>query len=371
MGFSLYYSTGVCMRVRPEFGVLVPVVCSERKEPGAMRRRVLRKVDNELAKGNTKTALSLVKQLQGKPGGLRGFGGAKQVPLRRYSLDELNLSETEISTLQPVMKSILKSIDISLRLAALPSESLERLEEEGMKLDTVDDVPCEDYYRMCTQHEAGHFLTAYLLGVLPKRYTIPSLEAMRNNELVGGRVDFIGFEFLSSVRRITSLKDKRDAGKVSPMENRVQVSSRVSDMPLLSFNTSAYECCLSTPSKDNNLQIQLQITCKAFSLATYFSLQNYNRLSCVALGGLTAECLSFGYSEGSFNDVEQIETLFQSLGFTRAETDAQIKWSVLNTLSMLSRHYSAILKLAAAMSSGKSIGFCIDTIESSLVGSEI
>ncbi|XP_026438140.1 uncharacterized protein LOC113336706 isoform X3 [Papaver somniferum] len=324
MGFSLYYSTGVCMRVRPEFGVLVPVVCSERKEPGAMRRRVLRKVDNELAKGNTKTALSLVKQLQGKPGGLRGFGGAKQVPLRRYSLDELNLSETEISTLQPVMKSILKSIDISLRLAALPSESLERLEEEGMKLDTVDDVPCEDYYRMCTQHEAGHFLTAYLLGVLPKRYTIPSLEAMRNNELVGGRVDFIGFEFLSSVRRITSLKDKRDAGKVSPMENRVQVSSR-----------------------------------------------NYNRLSCVALGGLTAECLSFGYSEGSFNDVEQIETLFQSLGFTRAETDAQIKWSVLNTLSMLSRHYSAILKLAAAMSSGKSIGFCIDTIESSLVGSEI
>ncbi|XP_026438139.1 uncharacterized protein LOC113336706 isoform X2 [Papaver somniferum] len=341
MGFSLYYSTGVCMRVRPEFGVLVPVVCSERKEPGAMRRRVLRKVDNELAKGNTKTALSLVKQLQGKPGGLRGFGGAKQVPLRRYSLDELNLSETEISTLQPVMKSILKSIDISLRLAALPS------------------------------HEAGHFLTAYLLGVLPKRYTIPSLEAMRNNELVGGRVDFIGFEFLSSVRRITSLKDKRDAGKVSPMENRVQVSSRVSDMPLLSFNTSAYECCLSTPSKDNNLQIQLQITCKAFSLATYFSLQNYNRLSCVALGGLTAECLSFGYSEGSFNDVEQIETLFQSLGFTRAETDAQIKWSVLNTLSMLSRHYSAILKLAAAMSSGKSIGFCIDTIESSLVGSEI
>ncbi|KAI3926804.1 hypothetical protein MKW92_003993 [Papaver armeniacum] len=282
MGFSLYYSTGVCMRVRPEFGVPVPpVVCSERKEPGAMRRRVLRKVDNELVKGNTKTALSLVKQLQGKPGGLRGFGGAKQ-------------------------------------------ESLERLEEEGMKLDTVDDVPCEDYHRMCTQHEAGHFLTAYLLGVLPKGYIIPSLEAMRNNESVGGRVDFIGFEFLSSVRRMTSLKDKSNAGKVSLMENRVQVSSR-----------------------------------------------NYNRLSCVALGGLTAECLSFGYSEGSFNDVEQIETLFKSLGFSQAEIDSQIKWSVLNTLSMLSRHYNAILKLAAAMSSRKSIGFCIETIESSLVGNEI
>ncbi|MCL7048397.1 hypothetical protein MKW94_012986 [Papaver nudicaule] len=311
MGFPLYCNTGVCIRARPEFGV---VLCSERKEPGAMRRRVLRKVDNELAKGNTKTALSLVKQLQGKPGGLRGFGGAKQVPLRRYSLDELNLSETEISSLRPVMKSILKSIDISLRLSALPSESLEGLAEEGTKLDTVDAVPCEEYHRMCTQHEAGHFLTAYLLGVLPKGYTIPSLEAMKNDELVGGRVDFIGFEFLSSVRTLTSLKEKSNVGKASP--------------------------------------------------------RNLNRFSCVAIGGLTAECLTFGYSEGSFNDIEQMETLLKTLGFKKSEAILQINWSVLNTLLMLSRHYNAMLKLAASMSAGKSIGFCIDTIESSLNGNE-
>ncbi|KAI3979964.1 hypothetical protein MKX01_042618 [Papaver californicum] len=181
-----------------------------------------------------------------------------------------------------------------------------------------------EYSRVSAKHEAGHFLTAYLLGVLPKGYTIPSLEAMRNNELVGGRVDFIGFEFLSSVRIMTSLKEKSNAGKVSPRGNQVQVSSK-----------------------------------------------NYNRFSCVAIGGLTAECLSVGYSEGSFNDVEQIETLFKSLGFTKAETDSQIKWSVLNTLSMLSRHRNTTLKLAAAMSSGKSIGFCIDTIESSFGDNEI
>lgn len=43
------------------------------------RRRALKMVDRELSKGNYRTALSLVKQLNGKPGGLRGFGAAKQV----------------------------------------------------------------------------------------------------------------------------------------------------------------------------------------------------------------------------------------------------------------------------------------------------
>lgn len=43
------------------------------------RRKVLEKVDEELTKGDEKAALSLVKDLQGKPGGLRCFGAARQV----------------------------------------------------------------------------------------------------------------------------------------------------------------------------------------------------------------------------------------------------------------------------------------------------
>lgn len=46
---------------------------------GMRRRRALRRVDWELEKGNYKAALSLVKQLQGKPGGLRGFAAAQLV----------------------------------------------------------------------------------------------------------------------------------------------------------------------------------------------------------------------------------------------------------------------------------------------------
>lgn len=50
------------------------------------------------------------------------------------------------------------------------------------------------------QHESGHFLVGYLLGVLPRYYEIPTLEAIRQNvSSVTGRVEFVGFEFLKQV----------------------------------------------------------------------------------------------------------------------------------------------------------------------------
>lgn len=46
---------------------------------GGARWQVLEQMDKELSKGNERAALSLVKDLQGKPGGLRCFGTARQV----------------------------------------------------------------------------------------------------------------------------------------------------------------------------------------------------------------------------------------------------------------------------------------------------
>ncbi|WOH04022.1 hypothetical protein DCAR_0623427 [Daucus carota subsp. sativus] len=42
------------------------------------------------------------------------------------------------------------------------------------------------------QHEPGHFLVAYLLGVLPKRYRVPTMDDLNQDELARGRVDFLG-----------------------------------------------------------------------------------------------------------------------------------------------------------------------------------
>lgn len=53
------------------------ITCSS--EAVVSRGQVLEQVDKELAKGDDKAALSLVKHSQGKPGGLQCFGAARQV----------------------------------------------------------------------------------------------------------------------------------------------------------------------------------------------------------------------------------------------------------------------------------------------------
>lgn len=54
--------------------------------------------------------------------------------------------------------------------------------------------------RKYMQHEAGHFLVGYLLGVLPRGYEIPSKEALRLDRFAAGKINFVGFEFLIEVK---------------------------------------------------------------------------------------------------------------------------------------------------------------------------
>lgn len=75
-------------------------------------------VDKELARGEERAALSLVKGLQGQPGGLRCFGAARQVPQRDYTLDELKLNGIEASSLLSPVDATLGSIERNLQLAA-------------------------------------------------------------------------------------------------------------------------------------------------------------------------------------------------------------------------------------------------------------
>ncbi|XP_022843529.1 uncharacterized protein LOC111367051 isoform X3 [Olea europaea var. sylvestris] len=124
------------------------------KQPETIRRRrALRRVDKELEKGNYKSALSLVKQLQGKPGGLRGFGAAQQVPRRISSLDELKLGgEVEISSLELIVDSVLRSIKCSLEFALWEDdeEEVSLLGFRNLMNGEIKDSPCEDHL-MCMQ----------------------------------------------------------------------------------------------------------------------------------------------------------------------------------------------------------------------------
>ena len=73
MGTVVYYTALVSPRLR---------FCSKKivsSSVGVQRQQVLEQVDKELSNGDERAALSLVKDLQGKPGGLKCFGAARQV----------------------------------------------------------------------------------------------------------------------------------------------------------------------------------------------------------------------------------------------------------------------------------------------------
>ncbi|KAG6701534.1 hypothetical protein I3842_08G169800 [Carya illinoinensis] len=332
MGTMAYHAGLSC---RPQLRLTTfGIICSS--QVGVSRRQALEQLDKKLAEDDDRAALSLAKDLQGKPGGLRCFGGARQVPQRLYSLDELRLNGIEASSLLSPVDVTLGSIERNLQLAAAlgglagwnvlgfsPQQvlyfslgllflwTLDSVSFDGgvgsLVLDTIGHTFSQKYHNRVIQHEAGHFLIAYLVGILPKGYTLTSLEALKKEGSLNVQAGtaFVDFEFVEEV----------NAGKVS---------------------------------------------------AT-----TLNRFSCIALAGVAAEYILYGVAEGGLADINKLDMLLKSLAFTQKKADSQVRWSVLNTVLLLRRHELARAKLAEAMSMGKSVGNCIGIIEETIDDSDI
>ncbi|XP_011078013.2 uncharacterized protein LOC105161871 isoform X2 [Sesamum indicum] len=282
-------------------------------EAAVRRRRALRRVDRELEKGNYRAALSLVKQLQAHPAGLlRGFGAAAaKVPGTISSLDESKLTrEIEISSLQLVVNAILDSVKCSLEFQLQEEEIEVTIQDFGRTVNAESNDSVYKDHLMCTHHEAGHFLVGYMLGVLPKRYKIPSVEDLLQDEFAGGNVEFVGFEFLRDVYGATMSKGKFTKKKL----------------------------------------------CK----------KTLKKFSCVILGGLAAEHLIFGCSELLHSDVEKLDRVHKWLNFTESKVESEIRGAAEAAVTILYSHSEARSRLAETMALGRSVGFCIETIERTL-----
>ncbi|GMH13183.1 hypothetical protein Nepgr_015024 [Nepenthes gracilis] len=313
---------------------VVNLKAARRSDAATPRRRMLKSVDKELSKGNYKTAIKIVKRMQGKPDGLCGFGVFKQVISRQSSLDELKFDEVDISHLQRVVDSILsliiKSIhspleeEVSLggnllnytirlyfnKVALLnelqrredkdKSKGFSRTEESRTEWRVDREHLYELSHRTCKQHEAGHFLVSYMLGVLPEKYEIPSVEVLSKKPTRG----FV---------RIVNLQ---------------------------------------SPKEENGHE---------------FSSKTLNKYSCIALAGLAAEYLEFEHIRGFESDVNKLYDTLKWLGYTDAEAKSHMRWAVLNNVFILYRYRATTTRLAEAMASGMSIGLCINTIEESLI----
>ncbi|KAL1188150.1 hypothetical protein V5N11_003181 [Cardamine amara subsp. amara] len=273
------------------------------KSPVNRRQKSLERLNKELSRGNYETALSLVKQLNGKYGCLPSFGSAKLLSKKlQYMTRKTNLLE---------LRSLIDSVYRSIESVYVEEDSVKIVKEEETKTS-----PEEDWFAV-VQHESGHFLVGYLLGVLPRHYEIPKLEDLRQNvSNVTGRVEFVGFEFLKQVGAAEQLMKDDAVGQIHLSDTQGNISSKT-----------------------------------------------LNNFSCVILGGMVTEHILFGYSEGFYSDVIKLNSVLRWRGFTEIEKEAHIKWAVSNTVSLLHYHNEARVSLAEAMAKSKPIGECIEAIE--------
>lgn len=153
-------------------------------------------------------------------------------------------------------------------------------------------------------HEAGHFLVAYLVGLLPSGYTLSAWDALVESRALN-----------------------------------VQAGTRFCD-----------------------LEFQREV---ALGKIRSGSVDTF---TCVALAGVITEYLRFGSAEGGMGDVLQLDRLLRGIGFTQRKADDQVRWAVISTADMLRRHAGVQDALAEAMRSGMPVGDCIALIEERLAG---
>ncbi|KAI8475990.1 MAG: hypothetical protein J3K34DRAFT_4351 [Monoraphidium minutum] len=291
----------------------------------------------EVDRSQESAARALVEQAEAR-GLLRAFGRGRQLPKQLYTIEELRLNKVEPEKLLAPNDETLARVrnitqaaaaaglaalawtsfdewggfDVTRVVAALAGVTFTLVADqvanggggEALVVDTLGRLLDPKYGKRVALHEAGHLLIAYLLGVMPKAYTLSSLDA------------FMRYRALN-IQAGTTFCDTAFEAEVS--------SGRLSGGTL-------------------------------------------DKYTCVALAGVVTEYLRFGQAEGGVGDVAQLDQLMRALGFTQKKADGQVRWAVLNVASILRRHAALHDALAAAMGSGESVGSCVALIEAALEG---
>lgn len=64
--------------------------------------------------------------------------------------------------------------------------------------------------------------------------------------------------------------------------------------------------------------------------------------------------------------MQQLDNLLRALRFTQAKADSEVRWAVLNVVSLLRRYEKVQDKLANAMIAQASVAECIEIIENEI-----
>ncbi|KHN43248.1 hypothetical protein glysoja_001831 [Glycine soja] len=125
-----------------------------------------------------------------------------QVPQRLYTLDELKLIAAIVGGLAAWNAFAISPQQIFyISLGLLFLWTLDAVSFGGgigsLVVDTIVHSFSQKYHNRVIQHEAGHFLIAYLVGILPRGYTNSSLDALQKEGSLNIQAGtaFADFEF--------------------------------------------------------------------------------------------------------------------------------------------------------------------------------
>lgn len=316
----------------------------DEKEDGELRTVLMRQKKGleleKFAQEILECLATTTKTTTNKEKRVRAFARGVQVPKRSYALAELKLNDIDpVKLLAPTENTItnikkklvgligalvigssivssganvvdapfyaIKSFVFLSFLLAYDSVAL-NAGAQNLILDFAANATSEEYKLRLRRHEAGHFLVAYLTGVLPKGYTLSSLDAFKRFGRLNVQAGtlFCDGQFQNEVK----------SGKIT-----------------------------------------------STSVGKYAS---------VALAGVCAEYAKYGNSEGGLSDIQQLDQFFSALQFSQKKSDDEVRWATLNAMAIVRRHEGLIDELARMMGIGESTGKLISIIEARLANSE-
>eukprot|EP00471_Norrisiella_sphaerica_P006360 CAMPEP_0184482638 /NCGR_PEP_ID=MMETSP0113_2-20130426/4210_1 /TAXON_ID=91329 /ORGANISM="Norrisiella sphaerica, Strain BC52" /LENGTH=381 /DNA_ID=CAMNT_0026862489 /DNA_START=170 /DNA_END=1315 /DNA_ORIENTATION=+ len=171
----------------------------------------------------------------------------------------------------------------------------------ALAVDTLANVLNKQYQKRVSIHEAGHLLTAYLVGVLPQRYRLSSLEAFQNDGLLN-----------------------------------VQAGTVMADSAMKAESSESHPAVLTSP------------------------LEKYATIS---LAGIAAEYVVFERAEGGESDLILLDQILRASGMTRRECVLTKRWAALAVVCLLREKRPLLLQLAKAMRNRTSVAECMRIIE--------
>eukprot|EP00913_Durusdinium_trenchii_P016186 g15211.t1 len=178
--------------------VLLEVPSPKRTSGASCAARALQaELDQESTRVRVEVESEVTKVVQSElRGQLKGFASAeKKVAKRLYSLEDSNPRDSTLDFLKTVIVGVVALGGSVFILAAKPGpgvvlfmtllglsvlfvdQVINRGFGELLLLDSLGRAVSKDYPARVACHEAGHFLVAYLLGILPKAYTLSAWEA--------------------------------------------------------------------------------------------------------------------------------------------------------------------------------------------------